>query len=73
MPFYEFRCMQCGEPFEVQASFAEKAAGLMPECPKCHSKEIRQVITAGFAVLSRGDSNRSSCCSTSDAGSGCCG
>lgn len=54
MPIYNFQCEQCSEVFEVRATFKEKEAGLLPECPKCHSKETRQMITAGL-VLRGGD------------------
>ncbi len=73
MPFYDFQCEQCGEPFEVRAMIKEKEAGLQPECPKCHSRHARQVITAGLMI--RGHDNASvglSCCGP-NAGPGCCG
>ena len=50
MPFYAFQCEQCGEAFDVRASIKEKEAGLKPECPKCHHKKTRQVITAGLVI-----------------------
>lgn len=33
MPSYDFICRECGTLFEVQATFAEKSAGLNPDCP----------------------------------------
>lgn len=54
MPYYEYRCEQCGEEFEIVASIKEKTAGLDPECPKCHAKMTRQVITAGVVLRGGG-------------------
>jgi putative FmdB family regulatory protein len=50
MPFYDFRCKQCGHQFTVRASFQEKDAGLNPECPVCHELETQQVLTAGILI-----------------------
>lgn len=72
MPLYDYRCMQCEALFEVRASFKEKEAGLQPECPKCHSPETRQLLTAGLVI--RGSDGRSAgapACRP-DLGPGCC-
>lgn len=50
MPFYDFRCEHCDEVFEIRASIKEKEIGLEPECPKCHGKKTRQMITAGLVM-----------------------
>jgi putative FmdB family regulatory protein len=50
MPMYDFRCIQCGHPFTVRASFKEKDAGLQPECPVCHGQETQQVLTTGIFI-----------------------
>ncbi len=50
MPMYDFRCIQCGHPFTVRASFKEKDAGLQPECPVCHAVETQQVLTVGVFI-----------------------
>ena len=31
MPFYDFKCDECGERFVVRATFKEKQAGLQPQ------------------------------------------
>ncbi len=72
MPFYNFQCEQCGETFDVRASIKEKEAGLDPECPKCHTKTARQLITAGLVIRgSDGSKVALSGCGPS-AGPGCC-
>jgi len=44
LPLYEYRCEDCGKKSDVLASIAEKEAGLHPVCPKCGSKDCRQVF-----------------------------
>ncbi len=73
MPVYDFQCEQCDEAFEVRASIREKEAGLKPECPKCHGRRARQVITAGLMIRGQdGASVGLSGCGP-NAGPGCCG
>ncbi len=43
---YDYKCKQCSEIFEVWATLAEKEKGLQPECPKCQSKETKQMMGA---------------------------
>jgi putative FmdB family regulatory protein len=72
MPLYNYLCEQCDELFEVRASFKEKEAGLEPECPQCHSKETRQLITAGLVLWgSNGNNIYMNACGP-DAGPVCC-
>ena len=63
MPLYEYRCTECGEPFEKMLRFSE--ADLLPACPKCESpnthKKLSKVVS--FGAMSSG--------STSSAGSSC--
>lgn len=72
MPLYEFQCTQCGSVFEIRASFKEKEAGLEPECPQCHSKEVKQVLTTGLFIRGN-DGTRLSMPGCGPAqGPGCC-
>ncbi len=48
MPVYEYQCQHCKAVFEVRATFKEKEAGLKPECPECHRKQARQLLTSGL-------------------------
>jgi putative FmdB family regulatory protein len=43
---YDYKCKQCGEVFEVWATLSDKEKGLQPECPKCQSKETKQMMGA---------------------------
>lgn len=72
MPLYNFKCKQCGEIFEVLASFKEKEAGLQPECPKCHSQDSHQVITAGLVIRGSDGATLSLPACGPTAGPGCC-
>lgn len=74
MPFYDFQCEECGRRFEVHASIQQKMAGLEPECPRCHSPKVRQLVTAGLVIRggSGPDSSGLSGCGPL-AGPGCCG
>ncbi len=74
MPSYDFFCRECGSLFEVQATFAEKSAGLNPECPACHARESHQIITSGVFLQAATRGSAGGCCgSDSGSGSGCCG
>ncbi len=73
MPFYDYQCMQCNTVFEVRASFKEKEAGLEPECPQCHGKEVKQVITGGLVVHGKDGIDFSGPVCGPNAGPGCCG
>ncbi|MCL6561328.1 MAG: zinc ribbon domain-containing protein, partial [Firmicutes bacterium] len=42
MPTYDFQCSRCNHKFTVITSIAEKDR---VTCPKCRSKEIRQLFT----------------------------
>jgi putative FmdB family regulatory protein len=54
MPIYEFRCLACGELFEIlmMRSDPEAEAG----CPKCRSNGFERVISStNFSVAGSGE------------------
>jgi len=74
MPFYTFQCEECETTFDVRASIQERAAELQPPCPKCTSREVRQVIAAGLLLHSTAGDRRAGpavVCGP-NAGTGCC-
>lgn len=74
MPLYDFQCEHCQTIFEVRATFKEKEAGLVPECPQCHKKEARQLLSSGLFLHQPGNGavvDFPSC--SPNAGPGCCG
>jgi putative FmdB family regulatory protein len=75
MPFYTFHCEECETTFDVRASIQEREARLQPPCPKCTSREVQQVITAGLLLHSNTGDRRAGpavVCGP-NAGPGCCG
>ena len=60
MPYYEYRCTECGEAFEKMLRFSE--ADQLPVCPKCESpntqKKLSKVIS--FGSISSGSSSAAS-------------
>lgn len=66
MPIYEFHCEKCEHEFEILTR-----SGETPECPECHSTELRKkwsTFTAqGGEKPSGGGGHQHS------AGCGCCG
>lgn len=73
---YEFKCTDCDNHFDVQATIAEKEAGLKPICPQCGSGNTVQRFS--IFGMSRGApgafSIPSSGCGFGGAsGSSCCG
>jgi putative FmdB family regulatory protein len=69
---YEYKCDSCGTVFEINATVAEKARGLRPECPICASPEATQVYSS-MALFSRSRSGGGTppCCGPGS-GSGRC-
>jgi putative FmdB family regulatory protein len=53
MPYYEYRCNECGHEFEKMLRFSE--SDLLPACPHCSSSQTRKKLSAVAAVGS-GDS-----------------
>jgi putative FmdB family regulatory protein len=50
MPIYEFRCLGCGNVFELLKLKKEDDKSVM-NCPKCESAEIERVLSS-VSVLS---------------------
>lgn len=73
MPLYDYQCQSCQTVFEVRATFKEKEEGLKPECPQCHSKKTRQLLTSGLFLRKSDDGAELTlpACGPS-AGPGCC-
>jgi putative FmdB family regulatory protein len=71
MPYYDFRCNDCGETFEVHVAIKEKEAGLDLVCPKCGCHEARQMLTAALMLHGSKEFSPSTC--GPNAGPGCCG
>lgn len=43
MPYYDFRCLGCGEEFETQMGMEEKAKGAKVTCTSCGQAKVQQI------------------------------
>lgn len=41
MPIYEYRCLDCEQPFE----FLKRSASVEPECPSCGGSKAHQQVS----------------------------
>ncbi len=48
MPWYDFRCTECGSVFEKKRSFAQ--AGEVATCPACYSRATQKLVTASHLI-----------------------
>jgi len=48
MPIYEYACHQCGNEFEALVR-----SDTVPECPSCHSRELKKMLSV-FATAASG-------------------
>lgn len=48
MPSYEYKCRDCGYLFEQVLTIAEHER-YKPQCAKCKSKNVEQVMSSFFA------------------------
>ena len=44
MPIFEYVCEECNHSFE---QLVVKPEDFLEECPKCHSKNVKKLISAG--------------------------
>lgn len=49
MPFYDYRCKNCGK-FEVKQKISDEA---LKECPSCHSP-VTRIISKGVGIVFKG-------------------
>ena len=45
MPFYDLRCVTCGEEFNTRATLAERQEQIIP-CPACGGHDLAPVFKA---------------------------
>jgi len=55
MPFYEFRCQDCGRVARLFMSFAEYDTAV-PVCPHCHSRNLKRRI--GRVAVAKSEDTR---------------
>ncbi|MDZ7292711.1 MAG: zinc ribbon domain-containing protein [candidate division KSB1 bacterium] len=52
MPTYEYRCKDCGHQF-VEVLRVSEHDKFKPQCPKCKSENVEQLLSNFFAKTSR--------------------
>lgn len=52
MPYYEYKCRECGKKFSVKETFEEHGHKRV-RCPKCESQKAERVIGAVFAKTAK--------------------
>ncbi|MBZ5535731.1 MAG: zinc ribbon domain-containing protein [Acidobacteriia bacterium] len=52
MPIYEFECLKCKKIFSLVIPLSEYEKK-KPECPKCGSKQVEQVVEECYVVTSK--------------------
>jgi putative FmdB family regulatory protein len=67
MATYTYKCADCSNTFDVQATIQEKEEGKGSKfiCPKCRSENIRQEfsVTNFIRNVFKGDAKTGGCCS----------
>lgn len=52
MPIYEYKCDACGHEMEAMQKMADDP---LTECPKCHKKALKKLVSAtGFRLSGSG-------------------
>jgi putative FmdB family regulatory protein len=69
MPIYEYECGGCGKEFEALVR-----SDTVPECPDCHSTELKKMLSV-FATASSGPDPAADPCASCGhmGGPGACG
>ena len=52
MPYYDYKCKQCGRKFAVKQTFEEHGSQRV-KCPKCSVRKVERVIGAVMAKTSK--------------------
>lgn len=50
MPTYDYKCLECGDDFEVFQKMSDK---FLSECPKCKGK-VKRLIGSGMGLIFKG-------------------
>jgi len=53
MALYEFQCSKCRRQFAVRQTFGEHDRHPKPKCPKCGSRQVRQLVSAVHVQTSK--------------------
>jgi putative FmdB family regulatory protein len=70
MPFYDLKCSNCGEEFNIKASMSDREHKRI-HCPKCGDNRLEAVFSNVNIIRSRGESDAPACPNAHICG-GCC-
>ena len=59
MPFYEYRCEDCGQEFEKRMRFDQSEE--IPPCPQCESSHTKKKLSLFASGSNSGSTAASSC------------
>jgi len=70
MPTYSYKCLGCGQVFDVRATLQEKEEGKGGKftCPKCRSNNLKQEFSAANFVKNIFAEDKAGCCPGESAG-----
>ena len=71
MPFYDLKCKECSEEFNIMAKMSERDQKLV-KCPKCGSNQLETVYKNVNIIQSRKSSDAQTCPNAHVCGSRCC-
>ena len=66
MPIFEFRCMKCGNVFEMLFTSPNHEADL--SCPECHGTNLERVVSTTNYVMGTGKGGKKAKISTKSCG-----
>ena len=70
MPYYDLRCLGCGETFHQRASIAEKSENRIP-CPECGSTLLETVYNGTSAAIVKSAGKTAECPHAHTCGAAC--
>ena len=53
MPYYDYKCNECGKTFTRQHTFEEYDKGKPVKCPKCGTRKVQRLIGSVMAKTSK--------------------
>jgi putative FmdB family regulatory protein len=71
MPIYEFKCLECGEYFEILVMKSEESVEMA--CPKCKSESFERILSStNYAMGEGAGAGKGASAQTRNCSSGSC-
>lgn len=68
MPFYEYKCQECGHRLEVMQSMSDEP---LSECPACHKQALKKLISTGSFTHKSASIDNAPACASGACGASC--